>query len=48
MNFGISKMQNYAEWIQIVLSFTLKLKKFMKTLLMMLKKDLIHHIMKSI
>ena len=38
-------MQNYAKWIQIILSFILKLKMFMKVLQMMLKKDLIHQIM---
>ena len=37
-------MQNYAKWIQIILSFILKLKMFMKVLQMMLKKDLIHQI----
>ena len=31
-------MQNYAKWIQIILSFILKLKMFMKVLQMMLKK----------
>ena len=49
LNKNISKMQNYATWIQIVLLFIIKLKIFMKTLqMMMLKKDLIHQIMKSI
>ena len=45
MNFGrimlnqnISKMQNCVTWIQMVLSFILKLKMFMNTLQMMLKK----------
>ena len=48
LNHSINKMQNYAAWIQIVLSFILKPKTFIKTLQMMLKKDLIHQIMKSI
>ena len=34
----MNKMQNYAIWIQIALSFILKLKIFIKTLQMMLKK----------
>ena len=45
MNFGmimliqsISTMQNYATWIQIALSFILKLKIFMKILPIMLEK----------
>ena len=42
------KYQNYATWIQIVLSLILKQKISMRILLMMLKKDLIHQIMKSI
>ena len=41
-------MQSYATWIQIVLSLILKLKMFMKILLLLLKKDLIHQIMKLI
>ena len=32
LNQSISTMQNYAIWIQIALSFILKLKMFMKTL----------------
>ena len=40
--------QKYATWIQIVLPFILKLKMFKRTLQMMLEKDLIHDIMKSI
>ena len=31
-------MQNYVKWIQIILSFILKLKMFMKILQIMLKK----------
>ena len=46
LNENINKMQNYATWILIVLSLILKLEMFMKILLMMLKKDLIHQIMK--
>ena len=38
---NINKMQNYAIWIQIALSIILKLKIFIKTLQVMLKKDLI-------
>ena len=34
----ISKIENYAIWIQIALSLILKLKMFRKTLQMMLKK----------
>ena len=48
LNQSISKIQNYATWIQIALSFILKLKMFLKTFQMMLKKHLIHEIMKSI
>ena len=48
LNQSNSKIQNYAIWIQIVLSFTLSLKMFTMTLQMMLKKDLIHQIMKTI
>ena len=55
MNFGMIMLnqstnttQNYATWIRILLSFILKLKMFMKTLLMMLKNNLIYEIMKSI
>ena len=46
-----SKYQNNAKLCymdQVVLLFILKLKMFMKTFPMMLKKDLIHEIMKSI
>ena len=39
---------NYVIWILIVLSCTLKLKSSIKILQMMLKKDLIHQIMRSI
>ena len=52
MNFGmiifnqnIGTMQNYATWIQKALLCIFKLKMFMKTLRMILKKDLIHQIM---
>ena len=55
MNFGliilnqsISKMKNYATWIQIASLFILRLKMFIRIFQMMLKKDLIHQIMKSI
>ena len=41
-------MQNDVTWIQIALSFMLRVKMFIKTLKMMLKKDLMHQIMKSI
>ena len=40
LNQHISKMQNCVTWIQIVSSFILKLKIFMKTLEMMLKKKI--------
>ena len=45
---SISKIQNYVIWIQIALSFISKVKMFMKILQMLLKKDLIHQIMKLI
>ena len=48
LNQSINTMQNYATWIQIALSFILKLKMFIKTLEMMFKKDLIHQTIKSI
>ena len=48
LNQSIRTMQNYATWIQTVLSLILKQKISMKILLMMLKKHLIHQIMKSI
>ena len=41
----LNEMQNYATLIQIVLSYILRLEMFMKTLQMMLKKDLIQKIM---
>ena len=47
LNQCIRTMQNYATWIQAALLFIIKLKMFMKTLQMMLKKDLIHQIIKS-
>ena len=47
MNFGsiilnqsISKIQNYATWIQIALYLILKLKMFIKTLQMMLIQNM--------
>ena len=46
LNQNIERMQDYVTWIQIVLSSILKLKMYMNILLMMLKKDLIHQIMK--
>ena len=42
LNQSINIMQKYATRIQIPLSFILKLKMFIKTLQMMLKKDLTH------
>ena len=55
MNFGMTilcqntnKMQNYVTWIQIVLSLILKLKMLMKILLTILKKYLIHQIIRLI
>ena len=54
MNFGmvilnqsINILQNYAAWIQAALSFILPTKMLMKTLPMMLKKDLTHQVMQS-
>ena len=47
-NQSINKMQNYVTWIQMALLFILKLKMFMNILQMLLKKDLIHEIIKSI
>ena len=48
LNQSINMIENYASWIQIALSFVLKLKMFIRALKMMLRKDLIHQIMKSI
>ena len=48
LNQSIKTMQNYVTWIQKALLFILKLKMFMSILQMMLKKGLIHHVMKSI
>ena len=48
LKHNVSKIQNYATSIQIAVSFILKLRMFMKTLQIMLKKDLIYQIMKSI
>ena len=45
LNQNISKMQNYASSIQIVLLFTLKQKIFIKILKMMLKKYFMDQIM---
>ena len=39
VNQSIQTMQNYAIWIQIVLLFILKLKIFIKVLLIILKND---------
>ena len=46
LNQSIKIMQNYVTWIQTALLFILKVKMFQKILQMMLKKDLIHQIMK--
>ena len=43
---SINKIQNYVTWMQIILLLILKLKICMNILLMMLRKDLIHQIMK--
>ena len=48
LNQNIERMQDYVTRIQIVLSSILKLKMYINILLMMLKKDLIHQIMKLI
>ena len=48
LNQGISKMKSSVIWIQKALLFKLELKMFIKILQMILKKDLIHQIMKSI
>ena len=48
LNQGTSKMRNYATWVQTALLFILKLKIFLKTFQMMLKKGLIHQMTKSI
>ena len=48
LNQSIKTMQNYATWIQTALLFILKLKISIKILQIMLNKDLIHQIMKSI
>ena len=47
---NISTMRNYATWIQIAFidRYMLRLKMLTKILQMMLKKDLIHQIMKLI
>ena len=46
LNQNMTTMQNYATWILALLLLILKLKIFMKILQIMLKKDLIHQIMK--
>ena len=53
MNFGMiilnqstRAMRNYVAWMQIVLLLILKQKMFIKVLLIMLRKDLLHQIMK--
>ena len=46
-NQNINAMQNYASWTQITLLCVLRLKMFMKTLRMMLKKDLIYQTIES-
>ena len=48
LNQSIKAMQNYATWIQTALLFILKLKISIKILQIMLNKDLIHQIMKSL
>ena len=47
LNESIETKQNYATWIETTSLFILKLKLFIKILEMILKKDLIHQIMKS-
>ena len=47
LNQSINTMENYATRIQITLSFILKLKMFINTLQITLKKDLINQIMQS-
>ena len=46
LNQIIKTMRNYATWIQTALLFIFKLKMFIKTLQIMLEKDLTHQIMK--
>ena len=48
LNQNMTKKQNYVIWTQIALLFILKLKIFIKILLMMFKVCLIYQIMKSI
>ena len=48
LNQSINKILNYAIQIQIALLFILKLRIFIKALQMILRKVLIHQIMKSI
>ena len=43
LNQNIKTEQNYVTWILAALLFILKLKIFMKTLLMTLKNGLTHH-----
>ena len=47
LNQSINTMQKYATQIQIALSLILKLNMFIKTLQIMLRKDLIHQIIQS-
>ena len=47
LNRSIATKQNDATRIKITLSYILRLKMIIKTLQMMLKKDLINQIMKS-
>ena len=48
LNQNIKTIQNYIIWILTPLLFISKLKIFIKILQVMLKKDLIHQIMKII
>ena len=48
LNQSINTVQSYATRIQIVSLFISKLKMFIKTSQMMLKKDLIHQVIKYI
>ena len=47
LNQSTKIMQNYVTWILTALLFILKLKIFMKALLVMLEDDLIHLTMKK-
>ena len=48
LNQNIKTMQEYVMWILTALSFILKLNIFIWILQMMLKKDMIHRIMKLV